>query len=83
MRSTLATLTKQTIGLVRRCTSSGPHKDPFDYMLVGQTKADSVPIVSNKALFDAYGVPPPLVRAVRGNCRLGMSDVILSTGARL
>jgi PIN domain nuclease of toxin-antitoxin system len=34
----------------------GPHKDPFDRMLVAQAQAENVPIVSNKAVFRAYGV---------------------------
>jgi PIN domain nuclease of toxin-antitoxin system len=34
----------------------GSHKDPFDRMLIAQAQAENMPIVSNEALFDTYGV---------------------------
>jgi len=34
----------------------GPHKDPFDRMLIAQAQAENLPILSNETLFDAYGV---------------------------
>ncbi|PYP88224.1 MAG: PIN domain nuclease [Candidatus Angelobacter sp. Gp1-AA117] len=34
----------------------GPHKDPFDRMLIAQAQAENVPIISNDAAFDQYGV---------------------------
>jgi PIN domain nuclease of toxin-antitoxin system len=34
----------------------GPHKDPFDRMLIAQSQAEDIPIVSNEAVFDTYGV---------------------------
>ena len=34
----------------------GPHKDPFDRMLIAQAQAENVPIVSNDAALDAYGI---------------------------
>lgn len=34
----------------------GAHKDPFDRMLIAQAQAEDMPIVSNEALFDEYGV---------------------------
>jgi PIN domain nuclease of toxin-antitoxin system len=34
----------------------GPHKDPFDRMLIAQAHAENLPIVSNDTAFDAYGV---------------------------
>jgi PIN domain nuclease of toxin-antitoxin system len=34
----------------------GPHKDPFDRMLIAQAQAEGVPIVTNELIFDAYGV---------------------------
>ncbi len=34
----------------------GPHKDPFDRMLIAQAQAENMPIVSNETLFDTYGV---------------------------
>jgi PIN domain nuclease of toxin-antitoxin system len=35
---------------------TGPHKDPFDRMLVAQAMADGMVLVSNEQRFDAYGV---------------------------
>ena len=34
----------------------GPHKDPFDRMLIAQAQAEGIPIVSNDLIFDDYGV---------------------------
>lgn len=34
----------------------GPHKDPFDRMLIAQAQAENIPIVSNEAAFESYGV---------------------------
>jgi PIN domain nuclease of toxin-antitoxin system len=34
----------------------GPHKDPFDRLLIAQSQAENAPIVSNEAVFDSYGV---------------------------
>jgi len=34
----------------------GPHKDPFDRMLIAQAQAENVPIISNEEWFDNYGV---------------------------
>lgn len=34
----------------------GPHRDPFDRMLIAQAQAESLAVVSNEAVFDAYGV---------------------------
>lgn len=33
-----------------------PHKDPFDRMLVAQSQAENLVIVSNNSMFDGYGV---------------------------
>jgi PIN domain nuclease of toxin-antitoxin system len=35
---------------------SGPHKDPFDRMLIAQAHAENLPVISNESLFEAYGV---------------------------
>ena len=35
----------------------GPHKDPFDRMLIIQAQAEGVAVVSNDGVFDAYGIP--------------------------
>lgn len=34
----------------------GPHKDPFDRMLVAQSQTENLPIVSNDLVFDASSV---------------------------
>jgi len=34
----------------------GPHKDPFDRMLIAQAQAENVPIISIESLFENYGV---------------------------
>ena len=34
----------------------GPHKDPFDRMLISQAQAEHVPIVTNERAFESYGV---------------------------
>jgi PIN domain nuclease of toxin-antitoxin system len=34
----------------------GPHKDPFDRMLIAQAHAENLILVSNEAVFDQYGI---------------------------
>ena len=34
----------------------GPHRDPFDRMLIAQAQVEGIPLVSNEDLFDRYGV---------------------------
>jgi PIN domain nuclease of toxin-antitoxin system len=34
----------------------GPHKDPFDRMLIAQAHAENLILVSNEAIFDQYGI---------------------------
>ncbi len=34
----------------------GPHRDPFDRMLIAQAALDDLVLVSNERVFDAYGV---------------------------
>jgi PIN domain nuclease of toxin-antitoxin system len=34
----------------------GPHRDPFDRMLIVQAQTEGVPIVSNETVFDDYGI---------------------------
>jgi PIN domain nuclease of toxin-antitoxin system len=34
----------------------GPHKDPFDRMLIAQAQAENLVLVSNEAIFDQYGL---------------------------
>ena len=35
---------------------TGPHRDPFDRMLIAQALAHELVIVSNERVFDSYGV---------------------------
>lgn len=35
---------------------AGPHRDPFDRMLIVQAQAEGVAIATNEAIFDDYGV---------------------------
>jgi len=34
----------------------GPHRDPFDRMLLAQAQVEGLALVSNEAAFDRYGV---------------------------
>lgn len=34
----------------------GPHRDPFDRMLISQAQAENLPVVTNERAFEAYGV---------------------------
>jgi len=34
----------------------GPHKDPFDRMLIAQAQAENIPIITNEAVFGSYGI---------------------------
>lgn len=34
----------------------GPHRDPFDRMLIAQALTDQLILVSNETLFDRYGI---------------------------
>lgn len=34
----------------------GFHRDPFDRMLIAQAQAENLPLISNEAAFDQYGV---------------------------
>lgn len=35
---------------------AGAHRDPFDRMLIAQAQSESLTVVSNERVFDAYGV---------------------------
>jgi PIN domain nuclease of toxin-antitoxin system len=35
---------------------AGPHKDPFDRMLIAQSQGENIPVISNEKVFEAYGV---------------------------
>lgn len=41
---------------VRAGLLPGPHKDPFDRMLIAQAQAENLPIISNEAVFSSYGI---------------------------
>lgn len=41
---------------IRAGLLAGSYKDPFDRMLIAQAQAEGVPVVTNKKVFDAYGV---------------------------
>jgi PIN domain nuclease of toxin-antitoxin system len=59
----VADLTRQRIEIlaitadhaIRAGLLPGPHKDPFDRMLIAQALAENVPIVSNDRALDGYG----------------------------
>jgi PIN domain nuclease of toxin-antitoxin system len=41
---------------VRAGLLPGPHKDPFDRMLIAQAQAENIPMISNEAVFESYGI---------------------------
>ena len=41
---------------VRAGSLPGPHRDPFDRILIAQAITDDLTLVSNETLFDSYGV---------------------------
>jgi PIN domain nuclease of toxin-antitoxin system len=41
---------------VRAGLLPGPHKDPFDRMLIAQAQAENLPVASTDAAFDGYSV---------------------------
>ena len=41
---------------VRAGNLPGPHRDPFDRMLIAQAQDEDLGLVSNERVFDAYGV---------------------------
>jgi len=34
----------------------GPHRDPFDRMLIAQTQPEDLALISNERAFEGYGV---------------------------
>jgi PIN domain nuclease of toxin-antitoxin system len=34
----------------------GPHRDPFDRMLIAQSQAENIPVITNEKAFDNYGI---------------------------
>jgi PIN domain nuclease of toxin-antitoxin system len=46
-----------TLGHAERAGNlPGPHRDPFDRMLIAQAQAANLVLVSNEEIFDGYGV---------------------------
>jgi PIN domain nuclease of toxin-antitoxin system len=41
---------------IRAGSLPGPHKDPFDRMLIAQALCENIPIVSNDQALDGYGI---------------------------
>jgi PIN domain nuclease of toxin-antitoxin system len=41
---------------IRAGLLTGPHKDPFDRMLIAQSQAENLPVVSSDSIFDKYKV---------------------------
>ena len=41
---------------IRAGILKGPHRDPFDRMLIAQAQAEGVPVISQDKVFDDYGV---------------------------
>ena len=45
----------------------GPHRDPFDRMLIAQAQIEGLPLVTNERAFDAYGVRRLWLRLPKGS----------------
>jgi PIN domain nuclease of toxin-antitoxin system len=56
LREGFTTMDITTDHAVRAGLLPGPHKDPFDRMLIAQAQAEGAPVVSNESVFDDYGV---------------------------
>jgi PIN domain nuclease of toxin-antitoxin system len=41
---------------IRAGSLPGPHRDPFDLMLIAQAVAENIPLISNDVAFDSYTV---------------------------
>ena len=41
---------------IRAGSLPGPHKDPFDRMLIAQALGENIPILSNDQALDGYGI---------------------------
>jgi len=55
-REGFETLSISTQHAIRAGLLPGPHKDPFDRMLIAQAQAENLPVLSNDRVFDDYGV---------------------------
>jgi len=50
------TLPISVVHALRAGNLPGPHRDPFDRMLIAQAQVDDLGLVSNEKAFDIYGV---------------------------
>jgi len=55
-REGFETLSISTQHAIRVGLLPGPHKDPFDRMLIAQAQAENLPVLSNDRVFDDYRV---------------------------
>jgi PIN domain nuclease of toxin-antitoxin system len=51
-----ASLSITTSHALRAGSLPGPHRDPFDRMLIAQSQAENLVLISNETLFDQYGI---------------------------
>lgn len=56
LREGFATLDITAEHGIRAGLLPGPHKDPFDRMLIAQAQAENVQVITNERAFEAYGV---------------------------
>lgn len=56
LAQTFAPLAVTVVHAQRAGSLPGDHRDPFDRMLIAQAQSEGLTLVSNEALFDAYGV---------------------------
>jgi len=56
LREGFTTLDITTDHAIRAGLLPGPHRDPFDRMLISQALAEGLPIVTKERVFEAYGV---------------------------
>lgn len=55
-REGFETMLISTSHALRAGSLPGAHKDPFDRMLIAQAQEEGIPIISNEAAFDVYGI---------------------------
>lgn len=55
-RESFRTLAISPDHAIRAGLLPGPHRDPFDRMLIAQAQAENLTLISNEAVFNSYGV---------------------------
>ena len=55
-REGFTTLDITTDHALRAGLLPGPHRDPFDRMLIAQAQAENLPLVTNERVFATYGI---------------------------